>query len=36
LSSSLSILARSLLFNTLFYVNIIVRMIVALPTIVLP
>lgn len=36
MSSSLSILARSLLFNTLFYVNIIVRMIVALPTIVLP
>lgn len=31
-----SILARSLLFNALFYVNITVRMIVALPTIVLP
>jgi hypothetical protein len=36
LSSSLSIPARALLFNALFYVNIIVRMIVALPTIVLP
>jgi 1-acyl-sn-glycerol-3-phosphate acyltransferase len=36
LSSSFSIVARSLFFNALFYVNIIVRMIVALPTIVLP
>ena len=36
MSSSFSIVARSLLFNALFYVNIIVRMIVALPTIVLP
>ncbi len=31
-----SVLARSLIFNALFYVNIITRMIVALPTIVLP
>ncbi|MDR3423221.1 MAG: lysophospholipid acyltransferase family protein [Xanthobacteraceae bacterium] len=30
------ILARSLLFNTLFYVNLVVRMIVALPALVLP
>jgi len=30
------ILARSLLFNTLFYVNLLVHMIVALPTLVLP
>jgi len=31
-----SVLVRSLIFNALFYVNIITRMIVALPTIVLP
>ena len=31
-----ALFVRSLLFNVLFYVNIIVRMIVALPTIVLP
>jgi 1-acyl-sn-glycerol-3-phosphate acyltransferase len=31
-----SVVVRSLLFNALFYVNIIVRMIVALPTLVLP
>ena len=31
-----SILVRSLIFNALFYVNIITRMIVALPSIVLP
>jgi 1-acyl-sn-glycerol-3-phosphate acyltransferase len=36
LSSSFAVLARSLLFNALFYVNMIIRMIVALPTIVLP
>ncbi len=36
MSSSFAVLARSLLFNALFYVNMIVRMIVALPTIVLP
>lgn len=36
LTSSFTILTRSLLFNALFYVNITVRMIVALPTIVLP
>jgi 1-acyl-sn-glycerol-3-phosphate acyltransferase len=36
LSSSFAVLARSLLFNALFYVTMIVRMIVALPTIVLP
>ncbi len=36
LSSSFAVLARSLLFNALFYVNITVRMIVALPTILLP
>jgi 1-acyl-sn-glycerol-3-phosphate acyltransferase len=35
-SSTTAILARSLLFNALFYVNITVRMIVALPTILLP
>jgi 1-acyl-sn-glycerol-3-phosphate acyltransferase len=33
---SFALLARSLLFNALFYINITVRMIVALPTIVLP
>ncbi len=31
-----SVLVRSLVFNALFYVNIVMRMIVALPTIVLP
>ena len=36
LSSSFAVLARSLLFTALFYVNITVRMIVALPTIFLP
>ena len=36
MSSSFALLARSALFNALFYVNIIVRMIVALPTIALP
>ncbi len=36
MSHSPALFARSLLFNLLFYVNIIVRMIVALPTIVLP
>jgi 1-acyl-sn-glycerol-3-phosphate acyltransferase len=36
LSRSPALLIRSLLFNVLFYVNIIVRMIVALPTILLP
>jgi 1-acyl-sn-glycerol-3-phosphate acyltransferase len=36
LPSSLSLVARSILFNALFYVNLIVRMIVALPTIMLP
>jgi 1-acyl-sn-glycerol-3-phosphate acyltransferase len=35
-SSSFAIVARSLLFTVLFYVNITVRMIVALPTIFLP
>jgi len=35
LSSSATV-ARSLLFNALFYVNITLRMIVALPTILLP
>jgi 1-acyl-sn-glycerol-3-phosphate acyltransferase len=35
-STDTAIVARSLLFNALFYVNITVRMIVALPTIVLP
>ena len=36
MSHSPALFVRSLLFNLLFYVNIIVRMIVALPTIVLP
>jgi 1-acyl-sn-glycerol-3-phosphate acyltransferase len=36
LPSSFAIVARSLLFTALFYINITVRMIVALPTIVLP
>jgi 1-acyl-sn-glycerol-3-phosphate acyltransferase len=36
LFSSPSVLVRSIVFNTLFYINITVRMIVALPTIVLP
>jgi 1-acyl-sn-glycerol-3-phosphate acyltransferase len=36
LSSSSAVFARSLLFNALFYLNMIVRMIVALPTIMLP
>jgi 1-acyl-sn-glycerol-3-phosphate acyltransferase len=36
LSRSFALVARSLLFNALFYVNLIVRMIVALPTIALP
>ena len=36
MSSSSAVLPRSLLFNALFYLNMIVRMIVALPTIVLP
>jgi 1-acyl-sn-glycerol-3-phosphate acyltransferase len=36
LSSSFAVLARSLLFTALFYINITVRMIVALPTIFLP
>ena len=36
LSRSIALLARSILFNALFYVNIIVRMLVALPTLVLP
>ena len=35
-SSTPAIVARSLVFNALFYVNITVRMIVALPTILLP
>ncbi|MGZ5841376.1 MAG: lysophospholipid acyltransferase family protein [Xanthobacteraceae bacterium] len=35
-SSDTAIVARSLIFNALFYVNIIIRMIVALPTILLP
>jgi 1-acyl-sn-glycerol-3-phosphate acyltransferase len=35
-STDTAIVARSLLFNALFYVNITVRMIVALPTILLP
>jgi 1-acyl-sn-glycerol-3-phosphate acyltransferase len=35
-STDTAIVARSLLFNALFYVNITVRMIAALPTIVLP
>jgi len=36
LSRSFALLARSILFNALFYVNIIVRMLVALPTLALP
>jgi len=36
LSRSFALLARSILFNALFYVNIVVRMLVALPTLVLP
>ena len=36
MSRSFSILARSILFNLLFYVNLIVHMIAALPTLVLP
>jgi len=36
LSSSTGMVARSLLFNVVFYINISVRMIVALPTIMLP
>jgi len=36
LSRTFPILARSLAFNALFYANIVVRMVVALPTIVLP
>jgi 1-acyl-sn-glycerol-3-phosphate acyltransferase len=36
LSSSFALLTRSFVFNALFYVNIVVRMIVALPTIALP
>jgi 1-acyl-sn-glycerol-3-phosphate acyltransferase len=36
LPSSFALVARSLLFNALFYLNMIVRMIVALPTIMLP
>ena len=36
MSRSPALFVRSLLFNVLFYVNIIVRMIVALPTILLP
>ena len=36
MSSSTAVVARSLIFNALFYINIIVRMIVALPTILLP
>jgi 1-acyl-sn-glycerol-3-phosphate acyltransferase len=36
LSSPSAVLARSLLFNALFYINMIVRMIVALPTVMLP
>jgi 1-acyl-sn-glycerol-3-phosphate acyltransferase len=35
-SSDTAIVARSLLFNALFYLNITIRMIVALPTILLP
>ena len=34
LSHSFAVFARSLLFNALFYINIIARMIVALPTLV--
>jgi 1-acyl-sn-glycerol-3-phosphate acyltransferase len=36
LSRSFAVFARSLVFNVLFYVNLIVRMVVALPTIALP
>jgi 1-acyl-sn-glycerol-3-phosphate acyltransferase len=36
LSSSFAVVARSLLFAALFYVNITIRMIVGLPTIILP
>jgi 1-acyl-sn-glycerol-3-phosphate acyltransferase len=36
LSRSFALVARSLLFNALFYVNLIARMVVALPTIALP
>jgi 1-acyl-sn-glycerol-3-phosphate acyltransferase len=36
LSSSVAVLARSILFNALFYANIVVRMIAALPTVALP
>ena len=36
MSRSTWVLARSLLFNTLFYANLLVHMIVALPTLVLP
>jgi 1-acyl-sn-glycerol-3-phosphate acyltransferase len=36
LSSSFAVVARSLLFTALFYVNITIRMIVGLPTILLP
>ena len=36
LSSSFALYARSILFNVLFYVNIVVRMIFALPTLLLP
>lgn len=36
MSSSAGLVARSLLFNVVFYINISVRMIVALPTILLP
>ena len=36
MSRSFALLARSILFNALFYVNITVRMIAALPTLVLP
>ena len=35
-SSDTAIVARSLIFNALFYINITIRMIVALPTILLP
>ena len=36
MSSSFAVLVRSLVFNALFYVNITVRMVVALPTLLLP
>jgi 1-acyl-sn-glycerol-3-phosphate acyltransferase len=36
LSRSFALVARSVLFNALFYVNLVVRMIVALPTLALP